>query len=62
MYHSRRKEDNCFQGRFYERLGKSDANNGSLVDFEIGFGVALFVTPREDNLQSPSVAVDRTVR
>ena len=33
----------------------------SLVDFEIGFGVALFVTPREENLQSPSVTVDRTV-
>ena len=34
----------------------------SLVDFEIGFCVALFVTPREENLQSPSVTVDRTVR
>ena len=34
----------------------------SFVDFEIGFGVAPFVTPREENLQSPSVAVDRTVR
>ena len=33
----------------------------SLVDFEIGFGVALFVTPREEDLQSPSVTVDRTV-
>ena len=31
---------------------------GCLVDFEIGFCVALFVTPREEDLQSPSVTVD----
>ena len=30
----------------------------SLVDFEIGFCVALFVTPREENLQCSSVTVD----
>lgn len=32
-----------------------------LVDFEIGFCVALFVAPREENLQRPSVTVYRTV-
>ena len=32
-----------------------------LVNFEIGFCVALFVAPREENLQSPSVTVYRTV-
>lgn len=31
---------------------------GSLVDFEIGFCVALFVTPREEDLQGSSVTVD----
>ena len=30
----------------------------SLVDFEIGFCVALFVTPREEDLQGSSVTVD----
>ena len=31
---------------------------GSLVDFEVGFCVALFVTPREEDLQGMSVTVD----
>ena len=31
---------------------------GSLVNFEIGFCVALFVTPREEDLQRSSVTVD----
>ena len=34
---------------------------GCLVDFEISFCVALFVTPREEAFQRASVAVDRTV-
>ena len=34
---------------------------GCLVDFEIGFCVALFVAPREEAFQRASVAVDRTV-
>ena len=34
---------------------------GCFVDLEIGFCVALFITPREKTFQSASVAVDRTV-
>ena len=34
---------------------------GCLVDFEIGFCVALFVAPREKTFQLACVTVDRTV-